>query len=336
MAKDVQAGNYGGAAATLAGTVGGVAAPVKAPEIAAGLTDASHAVANAPGAIADAARTGLRDETGKLKPVVKTAAAAAGAGAGGIAGHVLGVPGAGEIAGLYLGPKLADAVIPDRPASVAKAVPVSKNPTPGGYTGPASARVAAKAAESPVSSPASVADSEGRPATWTNEKVIQLSRQGDPRAIQQGRLRQLDLPDNANLVANKEAKVTPSVGAPRSVTLFDSDGNPVRSGAVDSMAGIMADKPAGNYGYRVRDVGEEGLPISGNSRAHATTTLEDAQRLAPGREDVQGKPQEIVRYDLSKLKEGTDYERVPREGQPDWIRMLRPLKESEVQPAEVQ
>ena len=35
------------------------------------------------------------------------------------------------------------------------------------------------------------------------------------------------------------------------------------------------------------------------SAAHATTTLEDAQRLLPGTEAVTGEPQEIVKYDLS-------------------------------------
>jgi hypothetical protein len=88
-----------------------------------------------------------------------------------------------------------------------------------------------------------------------------------------------------------------------------------------------------NFAYRVRSQGEEGLPIGGSSSnaAHATTTLEDAQRLAPGRESLTGDPQELVRYDLSKLQEGKDYKRIPRSDGPDWINMLRPLKESELQ-----
>jgi hypothetical protein len=42
-------------------------------------------------------------------------------------------------------------------------------------------------------------------------------------------------------------------------------------------------------------------PIGGSASnaAHATTTLEDAQRLMPERESVTGEPQEIVKYDLS-------------------------------------
>lgn len=89
-----------------------------------------------------------------------------------------------------------------------------------------------------------------------------------------------------------------------------------------------------DYAYRVRNQGEEGIPIgSRNNGAHATTDLEDAQRLMPGRQMAEnGEPQEVVKYDLSKLKEGKDYVRLPREGAPDWIRMLRPLGEGEVQP----
>jgi hypothetical protein len=36
---------------------------------------------------------------------------------------------------------------------------------------------------------------------------------------------------------------------------------------------------------------------SASNAARATTTLEDAQRLMPGRESVTGGPQEIVKYD---------------------------------------
>lgn len=86
------------------------------------------------------------------------------------------------------------------------------------------------------------------------------------------------------------------------------------------------------YAYRVRSQGEEGVPISESSHAHATTALEDAQRLVPGRKmTMKDEPQEIVKIDLSKLKEGKDYTRLPREGQPDWIKLHRPLKEDEVQ-----
>lgn len=88
-----------------------------------------------------------------------------------------------------------------------------------------------------------------------------------------------------------------------------------------------------NFAYRSRDVGEQGIPAS--VRPQATTDLSEAQSYAEpggGREQVTGKPQEVVRIDLSKLKEGKDYERIQRPGKPDWIKPLRPMREAEVEP----
>lgn len=84
------------------------------------------------------------------------------------------------------------------------------------------------------------------------------------------------------------------------------------------------------YAYRVRTVGEEGVPAQQNVPAHATTTLEDAQRLAPGREDITGKPQEIVRVPLNNPD---NYTRIPRDNGPDWIKFKKPVPESVVEPA---
>jgi len=76
-----------------------------------------------PGIARDAIANAARDETGKLRPGVKVAARAAGA----AAGHATGIPGA-EIAGVFSGPSLADALIPNREPSVAKAVPITRSP----------------------------------------------------------------------------------------------------------------------------------------------------------------------------------------------------------------
>lgn len=66
-----------------------------------------------------------------------------------------------------------------------------------------------------------------------------------------------------------------------------------------SIDAVKNNKP--HWAYRTRDVGETGVPDT-DSHAHATSTLEDAKRLAPGKESVNGKPQEIVKFDLNKLK----------------------------------
>jgi hypothetical protein len=103
----------------------------------------SESVPKVPGKIG----TALRTETGALKPSVHTAARVAGT----AAGHMLGVPGLGELGGYAIGPGLADMIIPKRPgglpppptnpfspAAVSSATPVGSaelpvptgNPTP--------------------------------------------------------------------------------------------------------------------------------------------------------------------------------------------------------------
>ena len=120
MSKDVRAGNYGGAAATLAGTVGSAVLPTKAPEIAGGLSDTAQAIRDTPGAISDAAQNGLRDPiTGKIKPGVKTAAKVVGGVAGAIPGALHGnLPAAyiGGEAGARTLPAVVDAITPSSKA----------------------------------------------------------------------------------------------------------------------------------------------------------------------------------------------------------------------------
>lgn len=107
-----------------------------------------------------------------------------------------------------------------------------------------------------VSSPSAPIESEGRPATWTNQTVLARSSQGDMTAIQQARLRGLTLPENANFVGNKAATVTPSVGARRLVMHFDANGNPIGPvpptlpGGPADFANRMTLNPVGDTGAR--------------------------------------------------------------------------------------
>ena len=185
------------------------------------------------------ARAG-RNETGQLRPGVKTLAR----GVGAAIGHATGIPGA-EIAGVFSGPSLADALIPARDASVAKAVPIRNspyfdsdaynngrsilsrnsspsssaptmpptmpqgNPTPFGDT-------STPAANSPAP-----LKSEGRPATWTNERVRELAALGDSDAIEQARLRGF---------GRIPSKFSETQTSPREVVHFDAEGNPIQEG----------------------------------------------------------------------------------------------------------
>lgn len=71
----------------------------------------------------------------------------------------------------------------------------------------AAAKAAAKPEKSAVVTPANPVESEGRPATWTNASISDLSRRGGPLAFdaaKQAQLRQLDVPD-VGLVADPRA-----------------------------------------------------------------------------------------------------------------------------------
>lgn len=73
--------------------------------------------------VPDAVATVMCDERGQLRPIVRLGSRAAGA----ALGHATGVPGM-EVAGLFAGPSLADALIPAREASVAKPVNIRTSP----------------------------------------------------------------------------------------------------------------------------------------------------------------------------------------------------------------
>lgn len=283
-------------------------------------------VAKAVPKVGPAIGTALRTETGTLKPSVRAVAR----GVGAAAGHVTGIPGA-EVAGVLGGPALADAIIPERPGAAPmmerRAVPITKSPNydPTAYKAGAALRTTGKLSEmaeapqiaTPEAGPPKPTGSEGRPATWTNERVIQLATQGNRDAISQAVRRGFMLPENVRYVMG-DMDYPSAVHNPRSVTKFTPTGEPITQGESD-------------FAYRSRDIGEKGVPADQRSHAHATTDLGDLQQLAPGRASITGKGQEFVRTDLSKLTEGKDYVRMQRAGQPDWIRFLRPLDEGEIE-----
>lgn len=76
------------------------------------------------------------------------------------------------------------------------------------------------------------------------------------------------------------------------------------------------------FGFRTRDVGDPSINLK--SHAHATATLEDAQRLAPGRARTTGKPQEVQRVRLSKMNP-QDYDYLHRPNEAPWIKFNRQL-----------
>jgi hypothetical protein len=112
---------------------------------------------------------------------------------------------------------------------------------------------------------------------------------------------------------------------PRSAAAAARTAVPEAESAPRGDAHVAADRQAPRYAFRVRDVGEEGVPSAGH--AQATASEADVRRLAPSRSEG---PQEIVRVDLSKLSPN-DYEIVPRPGGAPWVRFKRSLAEGEVE-----
>jgi hypothetical protein len=85
-----------------------------------------------------------------------------------------------------------------------------------------------------------------------------------------------------------------------------------------------------NYVYRARDADETGVPLQPNSRAQATSDLQQAMGFAePGQRS--GDWGQVVRIDLNKLKP-SDYVIHPHPDGMQWVQFKRPLSESEVTP----
>lgn len=185
------------------------------------------------GKAGDVAGRTLRDETGNLRPVVH--AASRGLGAWG--GSALGIPGA-EIAGMFSGPALMDALTPGREPTVAKAVPLTRSP----YYTQNKAKLATQAKEAKAimnplpkivtpdegASPRRI-DSEGRPATWTGEDLDRLAAEGNRNAITQKVLRGKELGPNQRYVMG-DPSMSNLEYSPREVTRFAPDGTPIRQG----------------------------------------------------------------------------------------------------------
>jgi hypothetical protein len=161
--------------------------------------------------------------------------------------------------------------------------------------------------------------SEGRPATWTNQSVSDLASSGNPLtrpAAVQAQLRQLSVP-NVGLIADPNATMTPSVGGAKSVTHFDTAGNPIG----------QASEP--QYLYRIRPVGEKGIPAAAaNSPAQLTSSIDQAQSWMDAK-NATG-PHEVIRVDANSLKPG---QTTAREFSPgiDWHKVHEAIPESQVE-----
>ena len=104
--------------------------------------------------------------------------------------------------------------------------------------------------------------SEGRPATWTNERVLALAAKGNRDAIAQAARRQLPMPENARYVMG-DVDVPRVVLNPREVTRFTPEGTPIRN-----QANAAAQSPSSRA--RIQIIGENPPEENGKLLYHGT------------------------------------------------------------------
>ena len=83
---------------------------------------------------------------------------------------------------------------------------------------------------------------------------------------------------------------------------------------------------APKYAYRVRDVGEDGIPSQSHSQA--TMSEDEARSYAESRGNLTGNPQELVRVDLNKTG---GYNQMPGPNGADWIKFNQTVPENLVE-----
>jgi hypothetical protein len=117
-------------------------------------------------------------------------------------------------------------------AKEGKAVPITQSPYYNQHI--ENLKAQAEAAKPKIVSPTEgeprVTGSEGRPATWTNEFVLDQAGKGNRDAISQAVRRGLQLPENARYVMG-DPDFPRAVLNPREVTLFSPEGIPIRNKA---------------------------------------------------------------------------------------------------------
>lgn len=87
-------------------------------------------------------------------------------------------------------------------------------------------------------------------------------------------------------------------------------------------------QPEPGVAYRVRDAGNTGIMPVGTPHAQATLDPQQAFSYAAGRGSIQNAPQEIVKVDLTKLRQGIDY--TPVNGG-KWIKFNTAVPESYIE-----
>lgn len=290
-----------------AGTVTGMAGTgmigegvARAPEVAARVGEVRGNIGNAI----------HEPETGDLTPAAQRKSELVGAGVGTVAGGGAGLMGghpvygamSGGAIGHRLAPGLMETMFPesaervaarnDPYARIAPGPQVPKGGLPVPKPGPYDIRAAGpevpkgglpgQSVGSPITIPeipepsvpssrkAPVLEGEGRPATWTNEKVKELASWGDPDAIEQARNRGFGrIPQRFSATQLN----------PREVVKFDENGAPVNEGESVGQPIEQNAPKAQPQGLGKSRLAEETPPARTASEKYTPEELEDAHTL---------------------------------------------------------
>ena len=311
--EQLSQGDYaGGIGRTL-----GAAVPIVAgsPEVQAGASDAASAAASTGARAVRAAARGTNT-------VLEKAPGSVGATAGTAIGHATGIPGAAEVggaAGYALGKEVLPQVrvpgegfgLPNRVTGGPAVAPAYEAPVRGSI---------AEDFHAAVNSPARTLPGQIAP------EVINPPRPGymqpsEPIQSRPG----LSLPAAPQ---GAELADLPVTGARSAAQTGEALANLPRRGSIAGQVVDSVQQPSPQYAYRMRDVGEQGIPKSKNSSASLDQSQVEGYRDSRG--SITGKPQEMVRVDLNKLP-SSQYRVMSESNQPSWVEFHNDIPESAVE-----
>lgn len=143
---------------------------------------------------------------------------------------------------------------------------------------------------------------------------------GEPTPIMAGQLK-----DAAPIAKTVAAEPSPAIAEAQQGAAQQGIKNVASDAANKVIEKTVSQEP--KYAYRVRDVGEEGLPVR-NGHAQATMSEQEAQGYLDGRQTMRGGvPQEVVKVDLNKL-DPADYSIKEGPSGNDWVKFNKDLPES--------
>jgi hypothetical protein len=174
----------------------------------------------------------------------------------------------------------------------------------------------------------------GQPAVEPSTALGRIATpKATPEAIPRELPKELDATTENKPFAGGLDEPKPRIAKPLDAT---SENKPF-AGGLDEYTGPAKAKPAQDIPspsqtaqarvYRSRSIGEEGIPYRPAGHAQATASQAEAESMMPGREDIEGQPQELISTDLSQAP---GFSARPGPNGPNWFKFHGEVPESAV------